>query len=174
MYWDEPFLQKVCTTSTTYRTWKILLLAAVKWILFNRDQVIYFKIFSVCCVFRRQKNSSNCWYSTKTAWKVMSFTICSYISNTAFSWLYERIRICSRKKNLKNVFHKNNWGSQITKMMNQAIKFQIRIPILSFRMRFSHQCTLMQPDEWIVLSCKKLVTFCWKEINKYQRLQRNF
>ena len=37
---------------------------------------------------------------------------------------------------------------------------------LYFRMRFSHECTLMQPDEWIVWSSKKLVTFCWKAIKQ--------
>jgi len=30
MYWDKLFSQKLCTTFTTYPTWKTLLLAAVK------------------------------------------------------------------------------------------------------------------------------------------------
>ena len=163
MYWDEPFLQKLCTTFTTYPTWKTLQLAAVKWILFNRDQVIYFKIFSICYVFRRQKNSSNCWYSTKTAWKVMRFTIRSYISNTTFSCLHERIRMSSRKKNFKNVFHKNNWGSRINKDESNN-QISNKKSYLYFRRCSSHEFTLMQPDEWIVWSSKKLVIFVEKQL----------
>jgi len=41
---------------------------------------------------------------------------------------------------------------------------------LYFRMRFSHECTLMQPDEWIVWSSKKLVTFCWKAIKQIPKI----
>jgi len=75
------------------------------------------------------------------------------------------------KKSLKNIFYKNNWGSRINKdkSNNQTSN---KKSYLYFRRRSSHECTLMQPDEWIVWTSKKLATFCRKAINKYQRLQR--